>query len=214
MLITLVAADHHPLILIGLEQLCSREPDLRVLARCADGHETLEAVRTHQPDILVLDFRLPHKDGLDVLREMRMEGLLTRVVFLTAALNNEKVLEAIRLGARGVVLKEMAPQFLVRCIRKVHAGGEWLETHAMGHILERIRRQQEATQSGTVALTRRETEIARLVAQGHSNQAISNALSIGVGTIKAHLHSVYDKLNLDGRLSLLIYARDQGGLDP
>jgi DNA-binding NarL/FixJ family response regulator len=208
--ITLVAADHHPLILIGLEQLCSREEDLRVLARCADGHETLKAVHRHQPDILVLDFRMPHKDGLEVLREMRTAGLPTRVIFLTTALNNEKVMEAIRLGARGVVLKEMAPQFLIQCIRRVHAGGEWLETRAVGHILERMRRQQEAqTQCGTVGLTRRETEIARLVVQGLNNQAISKALSIGVGTIKVHLHSVYDKLNLDGRLSLLIYARDQ-----
>lgn len=209
MSITLVIADHHPLILIGLEQVCSLEKDLRVVASCADGHEAVEAVRRHQPDILALDFLLPQKDGLTVLREMQTMGSRTKVVILTAAVNEDKMVDAIQLGARGVVLKEMAPQFLIQCVRKVHAGGEWLENRAITRMMERIRRDKANTQHGAAALTQRESELARLVARGLSNQAIAEALSVTRGTIKVHLHNIYEKLNLDGRLSLLIYARDQ-----
>ena len=127
MSVTLVLADDQPIILYGLEQLFAREQDFHVLASCATGEETLEAVRGHRPAVLVLGLRLPAKDGLTVLRELRAEGLPTRVVVFSSALKDELVVEAIHLGARGVVLKEMAPRLLVQCIRKVHAGSEWFE---------------------------------------------------------------------------------------
>ena len=123
MAIRLVLADDHPLVLDGLESLFRLEEDIQAVARCRDGEETLGAVREHRPDILILDIRMPKLDGLDLIRAMRRERLPTRVVILTAALDEEEVLEAIRLGVKGVVLKEMAPRLLVQCVRKVHAGG-------------------------------------------------------------------------------------------
>ncbi len=125
--IHLVLADDHPIILDGLEILFRMEKDIQVVARCVNGEEVLQAVRQHRPDILILDIRMPGKDGLAVLREMKDEDLPTRVVLLTVALDEEETLEALRLGVRGVVLKEMAPQMLVQCVRKVHAGEQWLE---------------------------------------------------------------------------------------
>ena len=208
--ITLVLADEHPLILIGLEQVFAREQDLRVLARCTNGQETLQATRRHRPDVLVLDLHLPGKDGLTVLHELRMAGFPTRVVVLTATRNGEEVIDAMRLGARGVVLKEMPPQRLIQCIRKVHAGGDWLETRTVGRILERIRGRETGTELGAGPLSRRELEVARLAARGLSNVAIAEMLSITEGTIKVHLHHIYAKLGLDGRLALLIYGRERG----
>ncbi len=152
--IRLVLADDHPLILDGLEQLFSLEPDLTVLARCATGEETLHAVRRSQPDVLVLDLRMPGKDGLTVLREMQKAQLATKVVILTAALDEEEVIEAVRLGVHGLVLKEMAPQLLVQCLRRVHAGGEWLEKHAVGRALERILRREAGRQQLARVLNR------------------------------------------------------------
>lgn len=206
--ITLVLADDHPLILSGLEQVLSPEKGFRTLALCADGHETLEAVGRHQPDVLVLDLCIPPKDGLAVMRELRTAALSTRVVVLTAAQNQEMVIEAMYLGARGVVLKQMAPRLLIECIRKVHAGGEWLETRAVGRILEHFR--QRETRNNAGVLTRRELDVARMVARGLNNETIAEKLSMGEGTVKVHLHHIYEKLELDGRSALLIYGREQG----
>src|SRR5436309_14418294 len=105
MAISLVLADDHPIVLDGLENLFRLEQDFEVVARCPDGEEALRAVRRHKPDVLVLDLRLPGMDGVAVLREIQKEQLPTRVVLLTAALDEDDVLDAIRLGVRGVVLK-------------------------------------------------------------------------------------------------------------
>lgn len=213
MSITMVLADDQPLILIGLEQVFAPEQDFRVLARCTNGQEALHATRQHRPDVLVLELHLPVKDGLLVLHELRIAECPTRVVVLTATpngRNGEEVIEAMRLGARGVVLKEMPPQRLIQCIRKVHAGGEWIETCSIGRILERIRGRESGVERSVEVLTARELEIARLAARGLSNEAMAKLLSIGVGTIKIHLHHVYDKLGLNGRLALLIYGRERG----
>ena len=107
--IRLVLADDHPIVLNGLESLFHLEPDFQVVARCVNGEETLAAVRQHRPDILILDIHMPRKDGLEVLRELDQDQLPTRVVLLAAALEEHEVLEALRLGARGMVLKELAP---------------------------------------------------------------------------------------------------------
>src|SRR4030095_2596101 len=112
--ITLVIADDHPLILDAMENLFRLEKDLKVVSRCLNGDEALQAVRRHRPDILVLV-------------EMRKEKLPTRVVILTATLDEEGLTEAVRLGVRGLVLKELAPKLLVECIRKEHEGHLWLE---------------------------------------------------------------------------------------
>src|SRR5213596_1131241 len=125
MTIHLVLADDHPIVLDGLESLFRLEPDFQVAARCINGEETLVAVRRHRPDILILDLRMPRGDGLEILRTLRRERLATKVVLLAAALEEDEILEALRLGVRGVVLKELAPQQLVECVRKVHAGEQW-----------------------------------------------------------------------------------------
>jgi DNA-binding NarL/FixJ family response regulator len=208
--IRLVLADDHPLILVGLEQLLSLEQDFTILARCGTGEETLKAVRQHRPDVLVLDIRMPGKDGLGVLRELHQEKLPTRVVILTAALDEDEVLEAIRLGVRGVVLKEMVPRLLVQCLRKVHAGGEWLERYSVGRALEKLLQREAGTQRLAEVLTTRELEIVRLVASGLHNREIAAKLSICEGTVKLHLHHIYEKLKLDGRLALTLYAQSQG----
>jgi DNA-binding NarL/FixJ family response regulator len=114
--ITLVLANGHPIFLQGLEELLRREPDLQVLRSCLNGETALQAVRQLKPDVFILDLRMATMDGLTVLRKLQKERLSTRVVVLTAALDENEVLEAIRVGVPGVVLKEMAPRLLVRCM--------------------------------------------------------------------------------------------------
>src|SRR5215208_1463850 len=219
MSIKLVLADDHPFILFGLQQLFALEPDLNVVACCTTGEETLWRVREHQPDVAVLDIRMPGKDGLTVLRDMRKEGLTTPVVILTAELNEDEVLEAVCHGARDVILKEMAPRALVNCIREVHAGevwlmhsafGTWLENHSTGRALKKIVRCESGRLEMARVLTAREAEIAHMIGRGLRNKEIGSRLFISEGTVKIHLHSIYNKLNLDNRLALALYVQRQG----
>lgn len=210
MSIRIVLADDHPIFLHGLEQLLRLEPDLEVVARCVDGEEALQAVRELRPDLLLLDLRMRGKDGLAVLRELNAEASPSRVVLLTAGLDEDDVVEAIRLGVKGVVLKEMAPRLLIQCLRKVHAGERWLETRSTARALDKLLRREAGEREAAGILTQRETEIVRMVAQGLSNKEIARRLSITEGTVKVHVHSVYVKLKVNGRLALLRWAEGKG----
>jgi len=207
--IGIVLADDHPVVLTGLETLLHQIRDLKVLASCRNGEEALRAVHKHRPDVLVLDIRMPGKNGLDVLRELKGQKLPTRVVVLTAALEDDDVLEAVRLGVSGVVLKEMAPELLVQCIRKVAAGERWLEKRSFHSALEKLLRREAGAQAIRV-LTPREIEVVRMVVTGLRNKEIAEKLSISEGTVKIHLHSIYRKLELDGRMALTRYAQEKG----
>jgi len=208
--IDVVVADDHPIVLDGLEQLFRLEPDLRVVARCRDGRQALDDTRRLRPDVLVLDVAMPLLNGLDVLRVLRDENLPTRTVLLTAALEDEQLLEAIQLGAQGVVLKEMAPHLLIEAVREVHAGRQWFEKGLGGRALRRLL-QREPTQPDTGALlTKREVEIVRMVARGLRNKAIADQLFISEGTVKVHVHNIYEKLGVDGRAALIVFARSRG----
>ncbi|NJL27947.1 MAG: response regulator transcription factor [Thermoanaerobaculia bacterium] len=208
--IRVAIADDHPIVLDGLEQLFRLEPDFALVARCRDGRETLRMVAAQTPDVLVLDVRMPQGDGLEVLRTLEREGAATRVVLLTAAVEDDQLLEALRLGARGVVLKEMAPQVLVSAVRAVAAGGEWLERGLGGRAARKLLEREQQRRDATDVLTAREIEVVRKVAAGKRNRAIANELFISEGTVKIHLHNVYDKLRCDGRLALVLWAKQHG----
>jgi DNA-binding NarL/FixJ family response regulator len=208
--VTIVLADDHQIVLEGLVQILRLEPDFQVVARCTNGEETLEAVRRHRPEVLVLDVRMPGKDGLAVLRDIRREELPTRVVLLTAALDEGGVVEAVRLGVWGLVFKEMAPQTLVTCVRKVHAGERWLDNRSVVRALETISQREATAEASAAQVTPRELEIIRMIATGLRNKEIATQLSISEGTVKIHLHNIYEKLQVDGRLALLLYAQEHG----
>ena len=205
MFITLVLIDDHPLVLNGLEQLLSSDPDFRVLAKCGTAAEGLQAASSLDPDVLVLDLSLPDQNGLDVLRSLD-PSKRPAVVVLTASDDEEELLRAVSLGARGVVLKAMAPRVLEDCIRAVHAGGRWLNVEGMD-LSERLERREAIEGELAERLTPREMEILRLAAAGLDNDAIAAGLAISVGTTKIHLHHVYDKLHLTGRRDLQEYLR-------
>jgi len=210
MAILIVLADDHPIFLRGLTDLFRPEKDITVLASCRTGEEALEAVRTHRPDVLVLDIRMPGLDGFGVLRVLRGEKVPTRTVLLTAELEEHDALEVFRLGVRGVVLKEMAPQLLVQAVRKVHAGEPWLERQSFRRALDRLLLQETGARQVAGLLTSRELELVRLVAHGLRNRAIADRLRISEATVKDHLHNVYEKLNVDGRVALTVLVREKG----
>lgn len=133
MAISLVAADAQPIFLLGLTQLFASQPAMSLAAYCVTAQKASQAVREHQPDILLLDLNLPDQNGLRLVHELRNDGVAVKTIVLTAALNDEQTIEALRLGVQGVVLKNMPIPLLLQCIQKVAAGGQWLEKKSIGH---------------------------------------------------------------------------------
>jgi DNA-binding NarL/FixJ family response regulator len=209
-MIRIVIADDHPVVRRGLAQFIADESELEVVAECADGESALAAVERFAPDVLIVDLSMPVLNGLDVLRRLQTFPSSPAVVLLAGNISDAEVVEAMRLGVKGVVLKEMAPSLLVACIRKVAAGGTWLEKEAAGRTLERLLRHEQSRQKVRDVLTPREIEIVRMVASGLGNREVGEKLFISEGTVKTHLHSVYDKLGLKGRVQLANYAQENG----
>lgn len=207
--IKLVLADDHRIILEGLEQLFGREKDFKVLATATNGEDALTAVRTHKPDVLVLDIQMPRGDGLSVLRQIHSEKLPTRVILLTATLDEDGVLDAMQSGVSGLVLKEQAAVNLVQTVRRVYRGERALEPSLVNRALDRLAQREEARKIVEV-LSKRESEIVKMVAVGLRNKEIADKLSIGEGTVKSHLHSIYEKLGVQGRVELTMYAYERG----
>ncbi|WAR45915.1 response regulator [Methylomonas rapida] len=208
--IQLVLADDHPLVLNGLMQLFANEPDIEVLACCTDGEAALQSVTETQPEILLLDLRMPKLDGISVLQALRKLETPIKVIVLTAGVDENEISKAIQLGAQGVVLKEAAPETLLKCVRKVHAGGKWLDADNVLAALARWQKQEADQRQLKQILTAREMNLVELVANGYSNKQIADHCFISEGTVKVHLHNVYEKLGIKSRLELCLYAREKG----
>ena len=209
-MIRLVIADDHPIVLGGLEQLFRLEEDICVVETCMDGDAAIASVRRHKPDVLVLDLKMPCRNGLEVLKELSLDAHRCRTVMLTAALNEEEVVEAMRLGVNGIVLKEMAPRLLLQCVRKVAAGGQWLEKGSVGRAIEQLLHREQMVQKTREILTPREIEVVQMVARGLRNKEIAAQLGIGEGTVKVYLHTIYEKMTVTGRVELTLYAQKNG----
>ncbi len=206
--IRLVMVDDHPLVLGGLQQLLGANPEFEVVDTCSTVADGWQSVVAHQPDVLLLDLKLKDGEGLTLLRRMDTDRP-PAVVVLTAIQDENVLLEAARLGARGIVLKAMAPRVLEDCIRAVHSGERWLSVDGLD-LAERLNRRREVEAELDAVLTPRELEIARLVHLQLDNEEIAARLSISVGTVKIHLHHVFDKLQLRGRADLQQLFREKG----
>lgn len=209
-MIKVVAFDEQPLILSGIERLLTDQPDIDVLASCSSGPAFREATRRHRPDILVLDPYFPDEKGIDVLRELAEEGQPATAVILTRALNEQHLVEVMRLGVRGVVLKHLDPALLVQCLRKVHSGEQWYEKASFGRALDMMLKREDRILQARSVLTMREIDLARLVASGFDNRKIAKQLRITEGTVKVHLHRIYTKLAIRNRVELSLYVREKG----
>jgi DNA-binding NarL/FixJ family response regulator len=207
--VRIILADDHRIILEGLEQLFRREKDFEVIGTATNGEDALAAVRAKKPDVLVLDINMPKGNGLWVLKSVHTEKLKTRVVLLTATLDDDEVLEAMQSGVSGLVLKEAAAVNLVDTVRRVQRGERALEPVLVSRALDRLSQREEAKKIVEV-LSKRETEIVKMVAAGLRNKEIALKLSIGEGTVKTHLHTIYEKLGVHGRVELAMYALERG----
>jgi len=205
--VRVVIADRHPVVLYGLVSLLGAENDFDVVASCCDGKKCIQAIRDLSPDIALLDIFMPGLTGLDILAAATSEHLSTRVIFLTAAAEDRDLIIAAARGAYGVVLKEAPPDVLVHCLRQVAAGRRLLPlTSCESPRLQEYSNGNTTTENVLTVLTERERQIMHLVSEGLSNKEVGRQLNISDGTIKVHLHHIYQKLAISNRTALAALA--------
>jgi DNA-binding NarL/FixJ family response regulator len=209
-MIKTIIADPHPVFLLGMEQLLRSEADFTLLGCCTTKEEALRKIQEEAPDLLILNPLLRDRTGLELIRELRERKLPIRIVVLAAALDDEQTIEIMRLGVQGMLLKNMSTTLLLQCLRKVAAGGQWLEQKSLNQAFEKLLHREAGIRRVATILTEREIEIMRLVAQGLSNLEIGERLVIGEGTVKAHVHNIYSKLGIKNRVDLTLYAQKKG----
>lgn len=205
--VTVVIADRHPVVVYGLTGLLGAENDFKVVASCNDGKKCLQAIRDLSPDIALLDIFMPGLTGLDILAAATSEHLSTRIVFLTASAEDRELIIAAARGAYGVILKEAGPEVLVQCLRQVAAGRRLLPlANSDSPRLQDLSAGNASTENVLTVLTDRERQIMHLVSEGLSNKEVGRQLNISDGTIKVHLHHIYQKLAISNRTALAALA--------
>ena len=211
--VRIVIADDHPIVRDGLKKLLLLEDDFDVVGEAGDGREVLDKVRELDPDVLLLDLRMPNLDGLGALQALQQVNQRTRVIILTASEDKNEFVQAMKLGCSGIVLKQTAPDLIVKSIRKVHSGEIWLDSHTTAAVMRQFSTGLEGSGSGEGGkgrerspLSTREREIVALVAQGYKNKEMAEKMFISEQTVKNHLHNIFDKLGVSDRLELALYA--------
>jgi two-component system nitrate/nitrite response regulator NarL len=204
--ISIVVADDHPVVLHGVAGILRVQADMNILAACSDGASAANAIQQFAPAVAVLDIAMPGVSGLDVLSSVVASGSDTKIVFLTALATDDQILTAIANGAKGIVLKDAAFESLVACVREVAAGRQWFPVDLVETALRRDTQQRAESRRFVQRLTEREQEIVLLVAEGLSNKEIARRINLTEGTIKIHLHNIYDKLEVPNRTALTALA--------
>lgn len=199
--IRIVIADDHAIFRDGLRRLLQTEPTFKVVGEAGDGTQALQLAIQLEPDILLLDVAMPKMPGLETLRKLKNHSVHTRTLLLTAIIDRSEALEALRLGAAGVVLKESDPELLLKSIKAVYAGEYWVGRDTLS---DWARSSQE--QINEYGLTSRELEVIAEIRRGKSNKDIGLQFSISEETVKRHLSNVYGKLGVSSRLELAAFA--------
>jgi two-component system nitrate/nitrite response regulator NarP len=205
---SVLLADDHPFILEGLKAIL-RDSGVEIVGTVASGDETLEALPKLRPDILIMDVSMPGRTGVDVLRMLRSRGDQRQVVLLTASLDDDGLREVIDLRVNGIVLKESAHTHLLDCLASVRRGGRWIEQTLLQRALTLATNGNHASLLGQ--LSPRERVIVELVALGRRNREIASELGISEGTVKIHLHRIFNRLGVGSRTELALVARKSSG---
>jgi two-component system nitrate/nitrite response regulator NarL len=212
--VRMVIADDHPIFRDGLRRLLEAEPDLKVIGEARDGAEAVKLVHQLKPEILLLDLAMPEHPGLEALRDLSKGGAdSVRVILLTAAIEKKQIVEALHLGARGVVMKDSATQVLLKAIHTVMVGGYWVNRESVSNLMQYLDRMAESSNQDAkkkkFGLTPRELEIVSAVVAGFANKEIAEYFKISEDTVKHHLSNIFDKLGVSTRLELALFAVNQ-----
>jgi len=203
---SVVIADRHPVVLQGLMKVLRAEGGFEIVASCSDGTTCIAAIRNLLPDVAILDMSLPGLTGLEILTIANSESLSTRLVFFTASIEDRELVMSAAAGAYGIIPKDVELEILVRSLRQVADGQRLLPLPSPDQAGSREQRNIAVSDNALTVLTERERQIMRLVSEGLSNKEIGRRLNISDGTIKQHLHHIYQKLEISNRTVLAALA--------
>ncbi|MBA2681330.1 MAG: response regulator transcription factor [Ktedonobacteraceae bacterium] len=199
--IHILIADDHPIVRQGLIGMIECEPDMRVIAEASNGLEAIDLFRQHQPDITLIDLRMPKLDGVEAIATIRKEFPQARILVLTTYDTDEDIYRGLRAGAQGYLLKDVPCDELLEAIRAIDAGQKRIPPGITAKLVERLNKPE---------LTEREQEVLHLIATGKSNQDIGISLSISEATVKYHVNHILHKLNVNDRTQAVTYALKRG----
>lgn len=213
--ISVLLVDDHALMREGLRQLLALEEDLQVVGEAVDGFEALAKIRQLRPDVVLMDISMPGVDGVALTRQVTHEFPELAVIMLTMYRQEQQLLQAMKNGARGYLLKSVSAREVAQAIRTVHQGGTSIEPRLTGTLVDEFRRLAEAASASSpghdiTALTEKEVDILRYVAAGMSNKEIAEKLAYSEKTVKNYLSIIFQKLNMRDRTQAAIYALRQG----
>ncbi|WP_017297805.1 response regulator transcription factor [Nodosilinea nodulosa] len=199
--IRVLITDDHPAMREGLSALLERQVDLQVVAMAADGYDAIALIRTHQPDVILMDLRMPRLEGADAIAAICGEWPEARIIILTTFDGDEDIFRALRAGARGYLLKDAPCEELFTAIRQVHGGQKYIMSQVAQKLTDRFQSSE---------LTDREMEVLKLLVQGNTNRDISELLCIAEGTVKFHVRNILDKLGASDRTQAVTIALKRG----
>ncbi|MBE9001686.1 response regulator transcription factor [Nostoc sp. LEGE 12447] len=199
--IRILLADDHPILGQALTMFLQCESDMTVIGHAGDGREALELFHQHQPDVALMDLRMPKMEGADAIAAICAKFKHARIVVLTTFDGDEDIYRGLRAGAKGYLLKGAEPNELLDAIRTVHKGQRYIPPTIAAKLAERM---------GSEELSDRELEVLRLIAKGKNNQQISNVLNIAESTVRFHTNNIFGKLNVSDRTQALVTALNRG----
>lgn len=202
----IMLVDDHPMLRRGLRDLLSMEEDLLPVAEAGSGQEALELVKQHELDLILLDLNMPGMDGIETIHALRAAGVDTRIVIFSVSDDHDDVIEALREGADGYLLKDIEPEELIEQIRLAAQGQMALSTELTQVLAQAIRSRPVSSQAHPSMLTRREKDVLRLIAKGKSNKMIARNLDIAEGTVKVHVKRLLSKLGMRSRTEAAVWV--------
>jgi two-component system nitrate/nitrite response regulator NarL len=212
--ITVLIADDDPIVRQAVKSVLDVSGGFEVVGEAEDGKMAAELVKKNDPDVLLLDLLMPNLPGLEALRAITTAGSEVRTVLLCSAISAKQVLEALQLGARGVVLKKKVAE-LIPALEAVTTGQYWIESQSVSNVVQVVHQlaaanSQPSQTQNRFGLTARETEIISFITQGCMNRDIASSLSITEETVKRHLTNIFNKVGMSNRLELALFAIEHG----
>jgi two-component system nitrate/nitrite response regulator NarL len=212
--IRLLVADGHPIVLEGLRSVLSQYSAIQIVGEAIDGIEAIEKTAQLDPDVVLMDVKLPRIDGLTVLKNLQTRAPRSKVILFAASDSRDDFVEAMKLGCCGILLKENSPSLIEKSINRVHGGEIWLDSNTTAAVIRQfaapgdfpVTHANGKPPRERAQLSQREREIIILIAQGYKNKEIAEKMFITEQTVKNHLHNVFDKLGVSDRLELALYA--------